>query len=443
MNSPQHKIYSLTKKLQTQSDLPLWKLADERVIYSAATSEKIKWGPKLSLLHRIMHFAYKINITDVIIFFVGIARATSIWWTVKKKTFKATKQKKKIFKRIFSGFGASSEECLYADYIAKSNNTTLRINCVTHDGIHELGCPRLLPVLYFILQNAFGYTNKVRRATHEIASNAVDFMTVYAVNVSTYAFYRSFWKKAKLQGVKEVVVLALDIPAHACVDEEINTIYLQHGLMALSILIPKLNCINVLTHDEELFLQSTTIIDKIDRPAKRVNNLRKKNDILMIMSLDVFQEERLLVCDPLIRWAKGAGLQIVVRPTPKVTHENLTTILQRIPLAFCDDLTLPLHQSFEKWRPRFVAAWTSTGLATALDHDCLPVSLCDPEASDIWNNIVYPMRNRVLFWPRDASVIEAAIQSENAYDDQLKKLRSYQPNFYVAFMTNEKGKKYV
>ncbi len=433
MDATKKKVFVLTQKLRMQPDVALWKLANENVIYSVAMGRKTVWGPRLSILCRVMELADKINTADFIIFFVGMLRATAIWWSVKKRLFTRKKIKKNSsFDNVFSGFGASSEEYLYVDYISQSKGNTLRINWATQGGVHHLGCPSLADILCLVFQNAFGQTNKLKNSIDEVSSNAVDFMTVCAANIAAYSFYRSFWKMAKWQGVKEVATLALDVPAYACVDEGISTIYLQHGLMALSILIPeKLDCINALTADEELFFKATSGVGRINRVINIAGDIGERNDVLMMMSMNVFQEERLLACEPLIQWAEKIGLQILIRPTPAVTRENLNLLLKRIPGSLCDNLADPLSVSFEKWRPKLVTAWTSTGLATALDYGCLPISLCNPEDNDLWGNMIYPMKERVLFWPRDKGLIEAAIQSKEVYCSQLKTLRNHRSSFYL------------
>src|SRR3990167_1185372 len=427
MDAIRKKISHFTLKLQSQTQVPLWSIANEKMIYAAAINEKPAWGPRLWYLYRIMSIAYKIKTSDLLIFCVGLYRALSVWWIVKKNTLKS--QQRHQFKRIFAGFGASSEEYLYTDYVKQSQDQPLRINWATHEGLHELGCPSLLAIFFILMSYSFGYTAKLNHAIPEIAYNTKSFLTICAFNIGSYAFYRSFWKQAKSYGVSEVTFLVLDIPCFSSIDENIKTIYLQHGLMALTILVPRLQMIEVLTSQEESYLRHTLKNVRIVRNSRKMTNKSAKNNVLMLLSLNVFHEERLLACETLIKWAAKAGLQIVIRPTRSVSDVELTVIRQRIPHALFDDLTITLYNSFEKWRPKLVAAWTSTGLATILDYGSLPISLYDPDIKEAWDNMIYPMKYKVLFWPRDESIIENTIQSENAYYSQLTNLKSYQEQY--------------
>src|SRR3990167_126928 len=427
MDISRHNISHFTIKLQSQIKIPLWSIANEKMIYAAAVGETPEWGPRLRLLHRIMRIAYKIKISDFLIFSVGMYRTVSIWLVVKKKLFKSIKHMK--YKRVFAGFGASSEDYLYDDYVKQSQDQSLRINWVTHEGLHELGCPSLMAILFVLVRNSFGYTTKLNYAIPEISCNAESFLTVCAFNIGSYAFYRSYWKMVKSYGVAEVTFLVVDIPCFASIDENLKTIYLQHGLMAFSILIPMLKTIEVLTVQEEDYLKRSLKNIKIVRKNKKAITDHSKNNILMILSLNVFQEERLSVCKPLLEWAVKNRFKIVVRPTKSVNEAELTILRNRLPNALLDDLTITLDKSFEKWRPKLVSAWTSTGLATALDYGILPIILYDPNIKEIWNNMIYPMRYKVLFWPRDKPIIDSSIQSEKTYYSQLETLRSYQDRY--------------
>src|SRR3990167_8991082 len=138
MDSIRKKVSNFTLKLQAQTHLPLWALANEQLIYSAAMNKCPAWGPKMQLLYRIMAVTYKIKVSDMLIFCVGFCRAISIWWYVKKNSFKTRKENE--FKNVFAGFGASSEEYLYLQHSNQSQGPLLRINWVTHEGLAKLGC---------------------------------------------------------------------------------------------------------------------------------------------------------------------------------------------------------------------------------------------------------------------------------------------------------------
>lgn len=428
IDDSRNKISRLTFKLQKQTRVSLWSIANEKLIYAIAVGEKPDWGSKMWLLHRIMSVANKLKISSLIIFIVGLSRAFSIWWRVQKKIRRS--HQLLPFKRIFAGFGASSEEYLYRDYIKRSKDMPLRINWATHEGLHELGCPTLTSIIFSLIRNSFGYVRKIENAIPEISSNPVYFLTVCAFNIGGYSFYQSYWRMAKKFDINEVCFLVLDIPAFASVSENVKTIYLQHGLMAFTILIPKVHTIEVLTLEEERYLKSFVENISIYRATMKINlSYLQKNNTLMLLSLNIFYEERILLSQSLIQWAIKFGLQVVIRPTRHVSKNELATLMCSLSHVLLDDLDIPLEDSFMKWKPKLVAAWSSTGLATALDYGSIPISLYSPDVDAIWNNMIYPMKHRILFWCQDKNRIEAAIKSQEAYQAQLNELQSYQEHY--------------
>ncbi|EKD71470.1 MAG: hypothetical protein ACD_46C00181G0035 [uncultured bacterium] len=424
MDNERRKISQFTLMLQSQTQLPLWSLANEKVIYSIAVGETPIWGPKTRILRHIMAIAYKFYLSDFLIFIIGSIQSFFIWWNVKKNTF--SKQNKMAFKRVFAGFGASSEEYLYEKYVNQSQDLTLRINWTKHKGLSELGCPSFLSILFMLTKNSFGYTSKLKQAQQEISANRLEFLTVCALNIANYAFYNSYWRIAKQQGIQEAAFVTPDILSVACIDVGINSIYFQHGLLALSILIPKFKRIDVLTQEEENYLKNSLKDVQINKMIHVINTKNTKNKVLLVLSINVFQQERLLACESLFQWAKEKGLQIVIRPTSRATKDDLKTLSTNIPEALIDDVTVPLEESLKKWNPKIVAAWTSTGLVTALEHEYLPISLFDPSVKEVWCNMIYPLKDRVLFWPRDRLLIESSMQSEENYAAQIFNLLQYQ-----------------
>lgn len=427
MYEVRQKLYNFIKKLQFQTDLPLWSLANENVIYASAIGKKTVWGPKTKTVLLLMSFAYKLRISDIIIFLIGFIRSFSIWWNVKKKG-KPTKQ---VYRKIFAGFGAASEEFLYTNYIKKTQENSLRVNWVTHEGLGILGCPNLFFIIFILARYSFGYTAKLKKSIAEISLNAVDFLTVCSLNIGSYAFYRAYWSMTKIAEIKEVAFLAPDISMFACIDENVKTIFIQHGLMSMCILLPKLQHIEVLTSDEGNYFQS--ILDDIDIDISSKKKMRHeiKNNVLMILSPNLFNEENFLNCKSLIHFVHDLDFKIVIRPTIHVSQHELICLGQKIPIALFDELTLSFEQSLEKWRPKLVAGTWSTGLATALDYSCLPISISEPDKNEIWNHMIYPMKNRVLFWPRDKINILNATQSENLYKKQVLQLQSFEEKLFL------------
>lgn len=429
------KVSMLVAKLQKQTNVPLWALADENVIYALATNVKPLFGPRGKSVLFLMKLLRPFGMRDGLLFFVGLYKVFFIWFKVWYKTM--GKKTPNIPRRIFAGFGAASEEWLYAEYAKKTDDSHLRINVVTYDGLCEVGCPSLFCVIVELFKLSNGHTRKLRNETQEIATNLNECLTIAASNIGVYAFYRNFWRMAKLRGVAEVEFLALGVYAFACVDEHIYTIYTQHGLMALSILIPSVNHFNVITRFDEFYLKKIFPCARIANIDKQHENVGQKTDTVMILSPNISIEKRILEMAPFIKWVREMKLQIIFRPTQAVTPVELSLLKKQYVTAIIDDYCKSLYQSIEKWRPMFVVAWSSTGLVTALNYGVLPINLHEPTEiyeqgsynTDI--NTVYPVAKRVLFWPRDVLLIERAAQSKEEYDIQIENLKNYQDHSLV------------
>src|SRR3990167_7068548 len=158
MDEIRKKISQLTIRLQFQNKVPLWSLANEHVIYGAAVGEKPVLGPKTRVLRCIMRLAFMVKMSDMMIFCLGLYRAVLVWWAVKKQAAKF--KRIQTVKRVFVCFGASSEEYLYADYLKQSQEKTIKVHCLSHAGLHQLGCPKFRSILSVLVKNSFGYTTK-------------------------------------------------------------------------------------------------------------------------------------------------------------------------------------------------------------------------------------------------------------------------------------------
>ncbi len=427
MENIRKNVSALTLKIQSQKDIPLWALANEHLIYSIAAGIKPVWGHRSRTLRFFIAFSSKIKFTDIAVLLIGFYKLVSIWRIVKRGL--SRKKELNNFKRVFVGFGAMPEEFLYKKFLTQHQSSLLRINQATYESMGELGLPSFLLAFNILIKHSIGFSSKLKKAIPEVSSNKIDFLLTYSLNIGVYAFFRSYWRMAKLNGLEEAIFLTPDIPTFACVDEEVNTIYFQHGLISLSILMPKVNRIITLTSDEESYLKGIFKDVQISKMTYGEIGI-KKNILILLVHKDILKlssswsilQERLNDSDLLIQWAIKSGLQVVLWPTPNIAKDDLTDLHRRFANTLLDDLNKSMDESLNNWAPKFVASWTSTGLAIALNYGCIPISLSNPaEVHSRWSTI-YPMKNRVLFWSRDEALILATLKSESVYRDQLMNL---------------------
>ncbi|MCX7121844.1 MAG: hypothetical protein NTZ67_08790 [Gammaproteobacteria bacterium] len=424
------QVSVFTLRLQNQIDVPLWSLAHEDIIYFTSIGEKFIWGHKGAIIHFLMRHGRKLRITDFLLFSIGLYKAIILWSRVRKKIFKITTGSNP--KRIFSGFGAASEEFLHAEYTKQSNLPSLRIHTVTCDGISVLGCPKLSQIVIELYKHAFGHTRKLKNAIDEVALNINEFLTLSAMNIGDYAFFRLFWRICKEKGVKEVDSLSLNTSTIACVDEGLNTIYTEHGLMMISMIIPQVKQLNVLTTSEESYFKKNLKNIRIINVSRSIDMYRKKNNVIVILSPNILISERMVEIETLLKWAVKMQLEIIFRPTQTVTKSESDILNKKYPMAIIDDYNSPFDVRIRLLNPKIIFAWSSTGLATALDYGILPVNLHEPSGvfesgslnADV--NTIYSLAHHVLFWSRDIDVIQKMMDSEVDYCTQIENLKKYQ-----------------
>ena len=425
MNEIQKKIAALTTKLQKQTQLPLWALANEPLIYAVALNKKPAWGVKTNLVLKIMKIANTVNLADFIIFGIGLYQIITLYNQTNKQ-IQNPSYSVKNFTRVFAGFAASSEAYLFQNYQNTLKEPALKINWVTQEGILNLGRLKLSNMLVMLLKNIWGYSKKCKRSLPEIKSYQNEFLAVCALNSGSYTFYQFCWILAKSNKVKEIAFIAPSMAAFAAINQNLITRFLQHGLMAQSILIPKFDIIETLTYEESNYFKEIHPNIKLINTWENIKRIDSHQPVAIILSPNIFNLSFNESIEPMLefaQWAKELGITIVLRPTIHVSEKELLNLAIQFPSAVLDNPSRPLHLSYEQWKPKLIFAGRSTGLATALQYGCLPVSYFNPKINNKTWDIIYPMRDRALFWPRDNQLIQEAILSSTAYASQIKRLR--------------------
>jgi hypothetical protein len=114
------EIEALTLKLHRQTQLPLWALANESLIYALAFNESPVWGLRHKVVLKLMLIANKLKFVNFIIFIIGLQQVLTLYLSAsrhKKDKGSCSDQ----YKYIFAGFGAASEEFLFQSYQKKKS----------------------------------------------------------------------------------------------------------------------------------------------------------------------------------------------------------------------------------------------------------------------------------------------------------------------------------
>lgn len=419
MSSNRIQLSQFAHKLQTQTDIPHWAIAQENVINTLARNTNPEWGPRLKHLARLMRITERLGFSDLLLFCLSCIRIIKIQLNLKPRPA----QQIDAIQRVFVGFGASQEETLFQNTVKQASTTVIRINAISYQGVNSLGIPRLLPMLKMCAALAFGHTRRLKTAIPEIADHVSDFLTVSAFNLAPYITYRHVWRLAKNKGLKEVTFIAADMSAFAGVDENVFSIFHQHGLLNIPVIIPRVNRMEVITECEEIYFKSAlkqTVV--VRQPSAIHKNSTAKNNTLLILPFSLSVEPELHIIDGMIQWAENHNYQVVIRPSPTTPPEVMAVYRQHFAKYTFDDNQRSFTDTLACLNPKLVAAWWSTALVTALEYGCLPISLSNPDSCATLTTMIYPMAKRVLFWRRDQTQIQHAVETENNFQSQLQYL---------------------
>lgn len=425
INDSKKKISKFVFKLQKQTTVPHWSLANQNIIYFLALSKEPVLGSRQKKLKTIIKLASKFHATDLIICLVGFLLAFRLWRFAKKK-----KKDNKNYKKVFFGFGARAEEYMFKIFTLNTHPPVLRINTSDLSNIGLAGCPSFSEIILNVINHSFGHTKKLRIAVSEISSNILDFLLTASINIADYSFYSAYWKMVKHNGTEEINFIVPDIASFAAVDAKIRAIFFQHGLLCLPILMPQFDYMEILTQDEQSYYQYIFPKWNISKKKSIYKNYSIKSNVILILSANTSNRASQLL--PFTQWAINEGFQIVIRPTPDATSTELKLLNELLPDFLLDDIKFSFEESMEKWNPIAVVDWTSTVLAVSLlNYNCLPISLYNQDIGEpllekpyhkFFELLIYSMLERCLFWLKESDLIKQVLKSDIEYNKQIKKL---------------------
>ena len=369
-----------------------------------------------------------LRITDLFLMLCGAYTILKIWFGAKKKPPAYREE----YQQVFACCGCLPDDYFFSEYKTRSQAEVLKINWVTYEGLSSLKLPNVLRLFISLIKHAHGHTKKLTKSQKEITDYLFDFLTVSATNIGTYVFYCKYWAIAKKMKIKELAILVPGIPAFAAIDVELKTVFIQHGLFALSALVsPQFHRIEAFTLDDVKYFRNSLKNDV----AFYCNNqkLQKLNNNKVVLWISTDQ-----ICPTLQRnieswhdieeWCNQYGFKIVIRPTPKVEQCKLLELQSIFPKATLDDINHSFEASLKKWQPQFVIGWNSTALVTALMNNCIPISLYRKSSELYMCYTVYPLKERVLFWKEDFEKIDIATRSHTEYSIVLNQLKTFEIN---------------
>lgn len=403
-----------------------WIFADQLLLLAIARSEPLVRGSLGSRLGDLVKSSQKILLVWPLLALVGMVELGRLLWRQRVTIQNGNGQNRNYPARFFVGFGAGSEDVLFAKYCENHAGSVKKLNQVdvsTFAAWHHVGIVSGLRALAHALAVA---RMAITTLPPELAPWRADFLTYIGMRVGYFAYMRAWFgilKKRAENRFDEVAFLAADTAAFAAVDAGLTTCYAQHGLLPYSTLLPEFTRIEALTADEADFMRrrlpkAHITLCQRQKLALIPAQMKKEALITSIYGTAAYMSGSIA---SFLDWAVNKELPIRVRPHPceKGTfwaeyEASGTVIVEKSKASFL--------QSIDLLRPRINVSWFSTTLADALEYGVIPVTVCSDDDRDV-ADIVYPLFQRCLRWPQDAESIERLLDDDEYYMAVLSRLR--------------------
>jgi hypothetical protein len=402
-----------------------WALADSALLQAIAADQPVQRGTRGRRLRNLLLWTDRLSLAGMVVLAVGFADLLTKLW---QQGIPAEAERPMV--RVFVGFGAGAEEAMFDRYRAESRDAVFRTNQVdtrSWSRLHRVGFKRAMRAFWRAHKTSLG---AVRELPQAVASRRIDFLTHAAMRLGEYSYVRAWFESLRDSGTRltEVCFLAADTSAFAASDAGMATRYIQHGFVRRSLLWPEFRVVDALTHDEACHFRRILPKARVRLVANTAFDVAELTKGVLVASVyEQLDEMRRIT--PFLEWARANGWPVWVRPHPREERAFWKSHTQ-VDAASIQDRDASFHEAVRRLRPRFVVSWYSTALADALDCGVAPVTISD-ETTPAIRDMVYPLLDRALRWPRDRDLIERAMHDDATYRSCLERLRPVQPHAFA------------
>ncbi|HTQ98364.1 MAG TPA: hypothetical protein VMH83_00175 [Candidatus Acidoferrum sp.] len=418
---PQSRLGALIATLQVSPARLRWAYADEALLRSIARRQPLRRGERGRWLYRALMVADCIGCEWLLLLLISWLRVCLL----HLRTLPRTTNDISVATHVFVGFGAGAEEELSRRFAAETGGKVTRLN---QTDLRTFAAA--LPVGYSehvaSLWDAFSQARQaLAQLPPQLQAWRLDFLRFVGTRVVDYAYFRVwFGKFAGRNAGGRLATLTPDTAAFAACDQGLRCLFVQHGLV-FHLLLPDFTEVQALTEDEARWfarvLPMAGVSVHANVPMLPVEQLQPKLLVASIYGEASFLARML----PLLAWARERGMPLVVRPHPREDHDfwrSGTGMEAQQPEL--DTTRESFIAMLARIRPRLVVSWYSTTLAEALQAGVIPVTVCALDDVNV-ADMVYPLWQRALQWPRDADSIERLMTDDAFYRDELARLRQY------------------
>jgi hypothetical protein len=408
---------TLAATLQSLPESLHWALADSSLLQAQASQQPVQRGPRGNRLYTLLSWADRFRLSGWVLLLVGLVEALFNW-----RRQGSLRKGGVAVRRFFIGFGAGSEEALYLKYQAEAEGQVARLSQVdvsTFGPWRRAGLGQVLTVLWAAHRTAL---EAATRLPESLAPNRLQFLTFAGMRLGSYSFMRAWFEgiRETYPDLVEVCFLSADTPAFAAVDAGMPTRHLQHGFIRHSLLLPNFQRIDALTYDEAHHYRLRLPAARIELTTFPDIGCKDLSRGILIASVYERQDEMRRIL-PFLEWTRMQGCPVWIRRHPREDQSFWDGDLREGRFRI-EDGDANFLMALQRLRPRIVVSWYSTALADALNFGIVPVNINDEETPSVVD-IVYPLLDRALQWPRQQAHIARLMNDDELYRVTIRALR--------------------
>jgi hypothetical protein len=401
-----------------------WAMADESLLQAVCANEALVRGFRGRVLGSLVRGGRRLGLAWPLLWLVGTTQLIGLLirqWMPGQSSL----QRGGYPAHWFVGFRTGKEEELFARYCAKHSGIVGRLDQLSVASLvvwHRVGFLHGLGSLARALKEAQGALRALPKACGPWTT---DFMTHAGTKAGYFAFMRAWFETLRARAgdpMSEVAFLSADTAAFAGVAAGLATCYLQHGMIRHSTLLPAFTRVEALTADEAGFMRcrlpraNVTLCPQL---GSALTHARMAREILIA---SIYGEPRYISqLAPVVRWAADNKVMVRVRPHP-CENGSFWRDYEAGGKVVVEMGDADIHQAMNRLRPRFMVSLFSTALLDALECGIIPVTVCADDDRNV-ADMVYPLFQRSLRWPRDHALLERALDDDSCYASVLASLR--------------------
>jgi hypothetical protein len=421
---------NLTKRtpaaeLQDLPDSLHWAVADSSLLEALANEQPVHRGPRGERLHTLIRWADCLHLSGAVLLFVGLVEALVNW-----RRQGSVREGPVAVRRFFVGFGAGPEEALYLNYLAEGEGQVARLSQVdlaTFGPWRRVGLWQVLTVLRVAHRTAL---EAVTRLPESLASARLHFLTFAGMRIGSYSYVRAWCEGIRKShpDLTEVCFLSADTPAFAAVDAGLPTRHLQHGFIRHSLLLPGFERVDALTGDEANHYRRRLPTARVKVTMSPHIACKDLSQGILIASVYERRDEMLRIL-PFLEWTRTQGCAVWVRRHPR-EEQSFWAGDSCVGRFQIEDGDANFLMALKRLRPRIVVSWYSTALADALNCGIVPVTINDEKTPSVVD-MVYPLLDRALQWPRQQAHIARLMHDDDLYCETIRALRGNNSEIYA------------